>query len=1055
MIVDYSTYLKKKALLSDPSKELSPDVRAKVEAALAEYDAKFGVENDASMPLRPDAGAAAINAAQGLPSQEDISQGLSHGARQTEDLTGMVDPGFATIPQALAVTPATTHPLGDDGAKDEWVRGDIDNPNGRVIVYDAPLWKVQEDLAKNPALLDAMGASISPGAQVQKGDSVEQAYQQFMWRQTADAAAKAGKTAYRYSKAPWLADGKNAGILDNLSLKLKGSALPAIEQGTAFVLGVDDMGNFGLGKAGAGDAVTDFGDDTGLPKRKGAVGTPIGGGKDEVVGGVTQTAQESKSKRRDYFNAVEQEYPKTKVAGQVVAAAPALVEAAGKGVAKGVGLASEAAGAKVAGAAEGIAQRAEWLPSNQLWSYVTGKPAETAAGKVVGGAVKNAIAGGTSEAIQAGTEAADRYRETGDSGMTLGQYGTRVAHGAEGAGVLGALGGGLHALAGGIASWTREGPYYKQIPGMLEQNGVEVRLGKGFMTPSAIEAARNEARSRPERPQPIQVIGEKTAKPLGDAVYENVAATNRQVNRANEEVFRSPEGKAPLPATQLGQQAVDDLRKNTSRRAGQRNPSSVAIPNAERPARAVLNMNVDGVSAHPVEGAIPVTPEEAETFLHPVLQEKAVEAAQTKKATRVSDADLATVATDFEDDLPMVHTPEEAHVEPGPERTPSERHLGAAKEETAVAAVDRYREPRAPQLGEAEQTALTRVERYRPPEAPQLGTSETRYSGEPDWRHSPWFEGYDPTPGGPMVQGSREARPGESVGPRPVSAREVGPRGDQRTGPNAPGIEAEGRTIPDAEFTERKARAGKAPPDAKFKRRGPQEQSPGSTAQELRKAGVKTVYLLPRKYDARRQEAVIQILRTGGGDSEKARRLEKFYQAAKRDRQQRSWKGKPGGYAELQAQHEQQIATAKDLRKRVAPKGSAKQATVRLGNANADSENMMAVQRAAQLAGGNNPDLVTAARILAPLDKIQALQAFGNRTSHGGDRLPWGPSALSDAAILRGVYPTARAIERSATGGAQTASRLGQAALHDGDERKKTAPKPKTAQRKRKRYPRR
>lgn len=1048
MIVDYSTYLKKKALLSDPSKELSPDVRAKVEAALAEYDAKFGVENDASMPLRPDAGAAAINAASGLPSQEDISHTVSSGP--VDKLEAMIDPGFATIPQALAASPATTHPEGDKAAEDEWLRGDLSNPNGVVVVYDAPLSQVQKDLAANPAMLDSMGAGISPGAAVQKGDSAEQAYQLYHWRKAADAIAKSGKTAYYYPKAPWLADGKNAGILANLRLKV-GMNYNAPDTGQAFMLGVDDLGMFGLANAAA-KAGIDQGTNKEVLRAHRAESGP------EDMRGVeayndpadTQTAAERNAQ-------VKEEHPYAYAAGQVAAAAPGLVEGAGRLAGKGLAALSEGLGASLTTAAEGIGSLGEWLPANRLWSYVTGEPAKTALGKVVGGAAKNAIAGGVSEGVQTGVEAASNYARTGDTGISPGQAATRVAHGTEMGGALGTLGGILHAGAGAVGNWTREGPYYKQIPGMLEQNGVEARFGKGFTTPPEIEAARAEARSRPERPQPIQVLGEKTAKPLGDAVYENVAETNRQVNRANEEVFRSPEGKVPLPASQLGQQAVDDLRKNTSRRAGQRNPSSVAIPNAERPARAVLNMNVDGVSVHPVEGAIPVTPEEAETFLHPVLQEKAVEAAQTKKATRVTDADLATVATDFEDDLPMVHTPEEVPVEPG--RTPSERQMGAAKAETAIAPVDRYREPRAPQLGEAEQTALTRVERYRPPEAPQLGTSETRYSGEPDWRHSPWFEGYDPTPGGPMVQGSREARPGESVGPRPVSAREVGPRGSQRTGPNAPGIEAEPRDIPDAQFTERKARAGKPPPDAKFKRRGPQERPPGSTAQELRKAGVKTVYLLPRKYDARRQEAVIQILRTGGGDSEKARRLEKFYQAAKRDRRQRSWKGKPGGYAELQAQHEQQIATAKDLRQRVAPKGSAKQATVRLGNANADSENMRAMQRAAQLAGGNNPDLVTAARILGSLDKIQALQAFGNRTSHGGDRLPWGPSALSDAAILRGVYPTARAIERSATGGAQTASRLGQAALHDareGNERKKNAPRApaRSAQPKRKRYPR-
>lgn len=1032
MIVDYSEYLKKKALLSDPNKDISPDVRAKVEAALAEYDSKFGVEKDASMPLRPDEGAAAINGAKGLPSQEDISHTVSSGP--ANDLANMVDPGFATIPQALAVQPATTHPKGDKSAEDEWVRGDLSNPNGVVVVYDAPMAQVQKDLAENPALLDSLGMSISPGAQVQKGDSVEQAYQQFKWRQVADAAAKAGKTAYRYSKAPWLADGKNANILDSLSLKLKSSAVPAMDSASAFVLGVDDMGNFGAGRVlnetGAGD-IQPLGNigpyktsDFTTPKPGDPYARPAS--KDETAGGIPAPKPgDTPAERRERNRELKDEHRGAYVAGQVGAAAPGLVEAAGKGVAKGVGMLSEGAGAKVAQAAEGIGALGEWLPSNQLWSYVTGQPAQTIAGKVVGGAVKNAAAGAISEGVQTAGEAASNYAATGDTGMNRQQVADRLKTAGAMSGVLGSLGGLLHAGSTGFGNWVREGDYYRQLPGTVEALGSEPRFLKGFSTPPAVEAAREEARVRPGRPKPIDMIAEKTDKPLGDAVYHEEARTIERVKQQNEEVFNSPEGRMPLPASDLAKSAVEDLRTNTSRQPGVKGPTSVGLPNAERPARAVLNTNVEGVSVHPVEGGIPMTPEEAQAWLHPKLQEKAVEAARSKKVAPVTETDLATVEKDYEPDL------------------------GGSSEELARTG-DYYESPAPLQLeggtGSAiEKAPKTEQPRGAPP-TPELPASDTRFSPEgPDHRPGraespPEAPSAAPTGGGPMVRGSRPQ------GPREASARETGPRGE--------GSPKETRYSTQApeQRGQRWKRTGE--PEV-IETKG--EPKAGTTAQELRKAGVKTVYVLPRRYDARRQEAVIHLLRTGGGDSERARRLVKFYQAAKRDRLQRPWQGEAQGYSKLQAQHEQMLDTAKDLRKRVAPKGSAYSATKRHGKPSTDSRNIDAVQRAAQMAGGNQPELVNAARIMQPLSELQGLSTFGRTTSSGGKRLPYGLSAISDAMMLRGIYPATRAIERSATGGAQTASRLGQAALHDArdeDQQKKNAPQAKASQPKRKRYPR-
>lgn len=1011
MIVDYSTYLKKKALLADPNKTLSPDVRARVEAALQEYDAKFGVENDASMPLRPDAGAAAINGAKGLPSQEAISQGLDHTPRerQGDDLVSQLDPGFALPPQALALTPATTHPEGDKAAEDEWLRGDLKNPNGVVVVYDAPLSQVQKDLAENPALLDSVGASISPGAQVMKGDTAEQAYQQLKFREVADAATKAGKTVYRYSKAPWLADGKNASILDSLSLKLKSSAVPAYDAASAFVLGVDDMGNFGAGRAlnetGAGD-IQPLGNIG--PHKTSDFTTPKPGdpyarkaSKDETAGGIPAPKPgDTPAQRRERNRTLVEEHPTAHVAGQVAAAAPGLVEAAGRGVARGVGMLSEGAGARVAAAAEGIGSLGEWLPSNRLWNYVMGEPATTALGKVVGGGIKNAAASVASEGVQTGVEAGSNYAATGDTGMTPGQVGNRLLHAGVAGMAIGHLAGGIHALSGGFGNWVREGDYYGQRPGIVEAHGVEPQFLKGFSTPPAIEAARAEAQARPGRPKPIDMIAEKTDKPLGDAVYHEEARTIERVKQGNEEVFNSPEGHLPLPAKELAKSAVEDLRTNTSRVPGKKGPASVGLPGAERPGRAVLNTNIEGISVHPVEGAIPMSPEEAQAWLHPKLQEKAVQAARTKKVAPVDESDLAIVEKDYEPDL------------------------GSTSEELAAVPPER--------------TATEGGSRGSP--TPELQASETRFSPEgPDHRPGrasppPEAPSVEPTGGGPVVRGSRPQ------GPREAAARETGPRGE------GPPQETRYST--------------QAPEGGGSRWKRPAEgEGAGSTARELRKAGVSTVYVLPRKYDARRQEAVIHLLRTGGGDSEKARRLVKFYQAAKRDRLQRPWQGREGGYSELQAQHEQMLDTAKDLRKRVAPKGSAYAATKRHGKPGTDSRNVDAVQRAAEIAGGNQPELARGARILQPLTELQGLSTFGRSASGGGKRLPYGLSAVSDATLLRGIYPVTRAIERTPHGMGPTLSRLAQAGMHDLRDGSQPKPAPAKAQAKptpkRKRYSRR
>jgi hypothetical protein len=613
-------YEKKKALLASGG-NFSPEAVAKVQAAIDEYE----------------------------------SAGLSHEAPQMGgDLKSMLDPMSPLIPQALSVQPATTHPAGDEGAKEEWLRGDLSNPNGVVIVYDAPMAKVREDLAKNPALLDAVGMSISPGAKVDKGGATEQAYQDFKFRETADAAAKAGKTAYRYSRAPWVAGGKNASFLDTLSTKVKASVLPGSEGATAFVMGVDDTANFGAANAASDAGLLDNAPPKLTPEEEAsgkygyhptlgkvpkswvkegkAGGVPVGGGNDEVVGGVAATAAKSGASTRESNDMIREEYPKARVAGQVAGIVdPTMVAgAAGKAanlVRKGSGEAVE----------KGIAELRHWNPANSLWEWVTGAyTPKNVLGAAAVDVAKAGVAGGASHAVSEAARAGSNYAATGDTGTTLGEAGGRVFDAAKSAaGPAAAFAG---ARVGG--NWVREGSRYEGLPGEVEKlNGGKVYPIAGHATPPALKAARVEGKSREVPVDALGVLAEQVKKPLFDAAKGHVTDIKRAVGERNTAFERTPEGRAKLPYTQLATTALDKTRERMSSSGGRMR--SVGVPNAERNPKGIFNTNIEGVSVTPREGWIPVSRQQGPRTarLAPACQARHAEhnGAQADGSRRVSD----------------------------------------------------------------------------------------------------------------------------------------------------------------------------------------------------------------------------------------------------------------------------------------------------------------------------------------------------------------------------------------------------------------------------------
>ncbi len=959
-------YEKKKALLASGG-NFSPEAVAKVQAAIDEYE----------------------------------SAGLSHEApaEMGGDLKSMLDPMSPLIPQALATSPTTGHLDGDDAAKEEWIRGDLSNPNGVVIVYEAPMTKVREDFAKNPNILGATsGHTISPGANVEKGSSTEQAYQDHMWRQAADAAVKAGKTPYRYSRAPWVTGGKNAGILDTLKTKLDTSVSPAIEGATAFVMGVDDTAGFGVANAASDAGLLDNAPPKLTPEEEAsgkyayhptlgkvpkswvkegkAGGVPVGGGNDEVVGGVSATAAKSGASTRESNDMIREEYPKARVAGQVAGIVDPEFVASGAGkaanyVRKGSGEAVE----------KGIAQLKHWNPANSLWEWVTGAyTPKNVLGAAAVDVAKAGVAGGTSHAVTEAVRAGSNYAATGDTGTTLGEAGGRVLDAAQGAAGPAAVFAG--ARVGG--KWVREGSRYEGLPSEVEAlNGGKVYPITGHATPQALKDARIEGRSREVPVDATGVLMQQVRKPIFNAAKGHVTDINRAVSERNAPFLASPEGQAKLPYTNLATTALDKTRERMSSSGGRMR--SVGVPNAERNPKGIFNTNIEGVSVTPREGWIPVSTHEVDDVLSAANKARALRAARNpgKPVTR-SEAALertapAGAATSTRPAPPagIQRTSDEAggaldrggHRIRRPERLPSGEERGLARAQPGQQSFNRL-EGSGTRFHGDEQRALAKLD-------PAGGL--TKRPG---------------TPGGPMVD------------PR---VRPKGPKDgipDAEFTENRPGGPA---PIPDAQFTEQRKRVPR--PQRPGKQPLPRGVKPGTLGQELRKRGIKTVYVAPRRYNAQHGESATKQLLRKGADSPNDRDMRDLHHASLVDRDKRTLGGKEGGWSKQQTENAKAVDAAKDTRARAAgnkPKDVDAKVLKFAHRSEGDAEDVAAMVETAKRAGGDTLDKVKAARVQNPLSKLQSLGGFGRE----GGRWLLGANNIFDHAVLRHAYPITRAIEK-------------------------------------------
>lgn len=600
MPLTYEKYQKLQALLADPKKEFSDEARERAQAAIEAYQNDYsaraqGIDkrdhlagNPLAMPAEEPMESPLLSVGS-APTSRSVTSAPQAAPNPDEakvqQLVSSLDPSLSLPAQALAAQPATTHPGGDEAAKDEWIRGDLNNPKGLVVAYEMPVSEARKKLLEKPELFRALQLSVPPTPEavmsIQEGDSTHQALNDYYWREAAKAAAESGKTIYRRAKAPWLGDGKGASTLDALRTKYDTMSPDAP---TAFVLGFDDTANFGAGKAmqESGSSTLKrvlggFSDEDAA--KLGAKRRPL---PFETTGGVSEGL--SVQERNDQL---EESHPAAHTLGQA------------------------------------LGMLAPWTVANKLWGWVAGEGVEVAAKGALRGAAsglaRGGAAGAVDQAAREGVQAASSYAATGDSGTTLGDAAQRIGGAAAAPAALGAVGRGLRGLGNQLTEGVRWGDRYDGAPGRVEAHGIEPRFGKGHVAPDVVKEAEMRGRKEGGR-SPLTVLASDLDEPLADAANYRASDVERVAEEKAAEHYASPEGGHTLPMRNLVETAAAKLRGLTSE--VKQGLKGVGKPRSESPVKDIFNANIEGVSTRKTKNGVPLSAKEARSFLSPEWQAK-------------------------------------------------------------------------------------------------------------------------------------------------------------------------------------------------------------------------------------------------------------------------------------------------------------------------------------------------------------------------------------------------------------------------------------------------
>ncbi len=912
-----------------------------------------------------------------------------------------LDPQYPLMPQALAMAPASTDPKGDEAASQSWLRSGGKDASGTVFVYEPPLALAKKDLLEHPEIMRAIYPDYqgSPEELAKELDTygekgvTYQAYADKKWKETADAAANAGKTAYRYSQAPWLHSGSGMSAIKSLGLKALGSVKPASEGINSFVMGVDDTALFGAGRAAQETANPE------VQEPNAFLGVDSSGGMP------TESAKEHNA--------------------DTVEAHPVMYA-----LGQGVGL------------------LAPWSATNKAYSIATG--GEALAGRLGGKLAARTATSGAAAAlagagVQAGREAVQGVAQMAQGGPApdLAEAGGRVVE----AGMdplnigLGAGGEVISSLAGKGTEWFRNGTRYGGAPGRFEQTGGRFELGKGPVPPAQTQEAIDAARKLDVAP--VDVMAKEIAPKVAAEQKLAVEEVTKRVGEENAAYHATNEGQMLLPATKTQETALKLLRKHYAPvEGGTLKP--IADPAAARKTRALFNNEIQSVSTKPQEGAIEMTVDEADAFLNSDWKSKLVPSEKPPTPAAPTKPNNITDQQRPKAEEPNVRTAgtippkgkakrPDGEVQAKPERdvTPTKFYPNSNK------ARNEYGEAMAP-YREAQQADNARAskladepgmnpDRHVPAEAPkvpkelQSSLEAFRSAKEPITKHQ--LQEIIGKWGSPEYEVEQLAKMGliRMVKSTPGGKYSVDSRWELVPGAAVLGAAAAGAASGDDNKEASAAGAGVV-----------------ALAQALKRRGVEKVYVTPRRYNSKQHEQLKETLQRLSTDpsSPAAREAKELYIATLKDRDARPRNGVPGGWSAHQAEHAQQIEAVKSRAELAAPGGDAFPSLVKYAQQRPGQMPFDEAMRAAADRAGVRPN-IERIRNLDPLKTLQSEMSMGH-PGQGGRMVPQTAigalSRVGDAGMMRFGYPALKALEVSPSirGG-----RAGRAAVLSKDEKKK------------------
>ncbi len=504
----------------------------------------------------------------------------------TED---SLDPNVNMHAQVHAVTPSAT----GEAAKDP--QGAFENSQGKnlVIFYEPTQQWVQQKMA-DPAVRSALGYKANPTpeelAAAGPGDELYDLIANEEWRKAGSAADAAGKVGYRYKDHPWLQQGQGLERLNGFGTKLQAAMVPALESAASFLLGVDDTSSFKIGQNLASLTA-----DNSPQKRT----LPANVGDEYVRPGAfnSMTGEGANETQRQMQERLRAENPKTVLAGQV----------------------------------GGVAQ--PWGLTNRLANYVTSgiRSILPSAAGVPLALASGATTGVTMGAAQLATNTAAKSLEAGEYGPPTPEEVHSAAMEAPYGAAFGAAGEMVGQGANSIANSLRRGRFPgvpKGALGDLEKAGdLNISTRRGVEPTERGKEMVEEGFAR--RANPIDVSSEKLAPKMLETATAEQKALKAETHDYIKQFTATPEGRSKLPGQNYTQSVLKQLeRHSTSTTEGGLRPNDSA---GEELVQHFNKRVVDGVSTSPKEGAIELSPEQAEAWLAPVWQKRLLPEAPKSK----------------------------------------------------------------------------------------------------------------------------------------------------------------------------------------------------------------------------------------------------------------------------------------------------------------------------------------------------------------------------------------------------------------------------------------